>query len=185
MIETDHIIPKSEGGTDEIENAIPLCFECHTEIHLYNDKHPKGRKYTPNELQKHKVQWIEICKRSPETFAQYANFANGGPFYGIIGELEFNQLKSGLMITYETEEFSRSIRDGSLSLLDDDLKEDIMATYALIKSTNQSIKEFQDTKETGGNWVKSQKQTEIVSEMKVIQKVIKDTLEKLKTYLHK
>ena len=46
-IETDHIEPKEQGGDDSIENAIPVCFECHAEIHSYNDKHPRGRKFLP------------------------------------------------------------------------------------------------------------------------------------------
>jgi len=60
-IETDHMLPKSKNGTDSIENAIPICFECHAEIHLYNNKHPRGRKYHTKELRKHKKQWLEIC----------------------------------------------------------------------------------------------------------------------------
>jgi hypothetical protein len=31
-----------------------VCFECHPEIHSYNDKHPRGRKFLPEELQLHK-----------------------------------------------------------------------------------------------------------------------------------
>ena len=53
-IETDHIIPAGDGGSDKIENAIPLCFECHAEAHSYNNKHPRGRKYLPDELLLHK-----------------------------------------------------------------------------------------------------------------------------------
>ena len=49
-IETDHIKPKEQGGGDSIENAIPVCFECHAEIHSYNDKHPRGRKFLPEDL---------------------------------------------------------------------------------------------------------------------------------------
>ena len=37
-IETNHMHPHAEGGTDEIADAIAVCFECHAEIH-YND-HP-------------------------------------------------------------------------------------------------------------------------------------------------
>jgi hypothetical protein len=43
-LELDHMTPAGEGGSDEIENAIPVCFECHAEIHSYNDKHPRGRR---------------------------------------------------------------------------------------------------------------------------------------------
>jgi 5-methylcytosine-specific restriction endonuclease McrA len=31
-METDHIIPKEDGGSDDIDNAIPVCLECHAEI---------------------------------------------------------------------------------------------------------------------------------------------------------
>src|SRR5437667_10679432 len=63
-METDHITPKAEGGTDEIDNAIPVCFECHAEIHLYNPAHPRGRRYTPDELRAHRDQWLELCRTS-------------------------------------------------------------------------------------------------------------------------
>ena len=52
-IELDHIVPKSEGGSDTIDNAIAVCLSCHADIHTYNDRHPRGRKYHPNELKKH------------------------------------------------------------------------------------------------------------------------------------
>ena len=49
-IECHHIIPKASGGEDSFDNCIPLCFDCHEEIGSYNSKHPKGNKYTVNEL---------------------------------------------------------------------------------------------------------------------------------------
>ena len=61
-IETDHIVPSVEGGADTIDNAVPVCFECHAEIHSYNDMHPGGRKFRPAELRGHKEQWLEICR---------------------------------------------------------------------------------------------------------------------------
>jgi hypothetical protein len=53
-IELDQIVPKSEGGSDTIDNAIAVCLSCHADIHAYNDRHPRGRKYHPNELKKHR-----------------------------------------------------------------------------------------------------------------------------------
>src|SRR5580765_7384825 len=53
-IELDHMLPRAQGGPDDIDNAIPLCFECHAEVHAYNDKHPRGRKFKPSELRLHK-----------------------------------------------------------------------------------------------------------------------------------
>src|SRR5436190_20262496 len=65
-MELDHMIPRAEGGRDDIANAIPLCFDCHAEVHAYNDKHPRGRKFQPEELRKHREQWLEICRAHPE-----------------------------------------------------------------------------------------------------------------------
>lgn len=44
---------------NSIENAIPLCFECHATIGHYNDKHPRGRKYGPQELRARRDQVYE------------------------------------------------------------------------------------------------------------------------------
>ncbi len=32
------------------ENAIPLCFDCHAKVHMYNDRQPIGLKYRKREL---------------------------------------------------------------------------------------------------------------------------------------
>lgn len=49
-VEVHHIQPESEGGLNTIDNAICLCFDCHTAAGHYNDAHPKGTKYSKNEL---------------------------------------------------------------------------------------------------------------------------------------
>lgn len=49
-IEVHHIKQRADGGKDTFDNAIPLCFRCHSEIGNYNPKHPKGNKYKPKEL---------------------------------------------------------------------------------------------------------------------------------------
>lgn len=49
-IEIHHIKPQSEGGSDTLENAIPLCFDCHADMRSYDAKHPKGTKYTEKEF---------------------------------------------------------------------------------------------------------------------------------------
>jgi 5-methylcytosine-specific restriction endonuclease McrA len=56
-IELHHIKKRAEGGEDTFENCIPLCFDCHAEVKAYNSKHPKGRKFTENELKKHRDLW--------------------------------------------------------------------------------------------------------------------------------
>lgn len=49
-IEAAHIIDEAAGGSNEAENGIPVCFDCHQEIGAYNDTHPRGNKLRPEEL---------------------------------------------------------------------------------------------------------------------------------------
>lgn len=49
-IECHHIVPRSNGGENTFDNCIPLCFDCHEEIGSYNPKHPKGNKFSYDEL---------------------------------------------------------------------------------------------------------------------------------------
>jgi len=46
-IEAAHI---DASGRDDFENGIPVCLDCHQEIGAYDDNHPKGNKFRPNEL---------------------------------------------------------------------------------------------------------------------------------------
>lgn len=41
-LEIHHIIPKSEGGTNEIGNLIPLCHICHCMVHKIDVLNPYG-----------------------------------------------------------------------------------------------------------------------------------------------
>ncbi|MDW7690297.1 HNH endonuclease [Flammeovirgaceae bacterium SG7u.111] len=63
-IEIHHILPKEQGGEDTFENAIPLCFDCHSDAGHYHAQHPKGTKFSINELKKHKKEWFEIVKKN-------------------------------------------------------------------------------------------------------------------------
>jgi hypothetical protein len=101
-IETDHMISEGEKGTDDIENAIPLCFDCHAEVHLYNDKHPRGRKYTSAELKQHKEQWLDICNNKPDLLIQKLDRVDSGVLSGVMSELEFNSVCAELEIPFET-----------------------------------------------------------------------------------
>lgn len=49
-IEAAHIIDETRGGLDDADNGIPVCLDCHQEIGAYNDGHPKGNKFRPQEL---------------------------------------------------------------------------------------------------------------------------------------
>lgn len=63
-IEIHHIKPRHQGGTDTLENAIALCFDCHADAGHYFANHPKGSKLSPDELLKHKVEWFKIVSEN-------------------------------------------------------------------------------------------------------------------------
>lgn len=57
-MELHHIQPEADGGPSSLENCIPLCFNCHAEVGHYNERHPKGTKYRPGELRRHRDAWF-------------------------------------------------------------------------------------------------------------------------------
>lgn len=61
-MELHHISMKAGGGRDDKDNCIPLCFDCHAEAGHYNSKHPKGIRYSPSELKKHRDEWYALIK---------------------------------------------------------------------------------------------------------------------------
>lgn len=50
-------MPVSKGGTDTADNAIVLCFDCHADAGHYNPAHPRGTKYSPDELRLARDLW--------------------------------------------------------------------------------------------------------------------------------
>lgn len=53
-MELHHIHQRADGGSDDFDNCIPLCLNCHAEVKAYNTHHPKGRKFTEEELKGHR-----------------------------------------------------------------------------------------------------------------------------------
>jgi hypothetical protein len=51
QLQVHHIVLKSEGGEDELDNAIALCLTCHTDVHT---KAPFTRRFTVEELKAHR-----------------------------------------------------------------------------------------------------------------------------------
>lgn len=68
-IEIAHIDPR--GGND-LDNAIPLCYEHHAEIGRYNKEHPRGNKYRFEELKKRRDQIYERHTRHLVPAVQFA-----------------------------------------------------------------------------------------------------------------
>lgn len=61
-VQLHHIIPKEAGGSDDIDNAIPLCPNCHDEVHSGPASGRVTRSYTPGELQQHRQQTMRIME---------------------------------------------------------------------------------------------------------------------------
>lgn len=143
-IETDHIVPASESQDHSIANAIPVCFDCHAEVHAYNPKHPRGRRFTPEELRMHKKQWLKLCKTRPEILVEGSRNIDIGPIQGLLDELDHNLVISagqfGFM--FRDEQLTRVIREGVLSTLDDSLRQDISSAYGAISRANEGVRQF-------------------------------------------
>ena len=61
-----HILQEADGGSDTLDNCIPLCLNCHEEVGSYNPKHPIGRKFSSDELKQHRDVWFDFVRRHPE-----------------------------------------------------------------------------------------------------------------------
>lgn len=76
-VNVHHIVPEADGGINELDNAIVLCFRCHAEAGHYNLRHPLGTKYSPTELRRHRDEWWSNYKSDdpglqPENYARPA-----------------------------------------------------------------------------------------------------------------
>ncbi|MBX2979337.1 MAG: HNH endonuclease [Flavobacteriales bacterium] len=59
-VEVHHLVPPREGGSQDLDNAIVLCGECHAQAGHYNVKHPRGSKYSVTELRLARDTWYDI-----------------------------------------------------------------------------------------------------------------------------
>jgi len=61
-MEVHHLIQEADGGANTLENAIPVCFDCHSDAGHFNDRHPKGSKFSIKELRQSRDKWYEIVR---------------------------------------------------------------------------------------------------------------------------
>ena len=61
-IEAAHIVAEADGGSNEDDNGIPLCFDCHQETGAYDSRHPKGNKFTVVELKTRRNKVYELIE---------------------------------------------------------------------------------------------------------------------------
>jgi len=61
-IEAAHIVDEAAGGSNDEENGIPVCFDCHQEVGAYRDSHPKGNKFREEELRARRDRVYELVQ---------------------------------------------------------------------------------------------------------------------------
>jgi hypothetical protein len=64
-VNVHHIEQEAQGGSNGLDNAIVLCFDCHAEAGHYNLAHPLGKKYQPSELRRHRDDWWTYVAQNP------------------------------------------------------------------------------------------------------------------------
>ena len=144
-MEIDHIQPSATGGGDTMDNAIPLCFECHAEVHMYNPRHPKGRRFRPSVLKMHRDQWLEMCQTGLVSFEQTGERYDVGPLEAMIDELEFNASVAAHSDPVEIgssladDQFLRATQAGCLSAMNADLRATIFDAYRLARRANELV----------------------------------------------
>lgn len=58
-VQLHHIVPVEKGGSDSIDNAVPLCPNCHNEVHSGHASGRVTRCYTAGELKQHRQRTIQ------------------------------------------------------------------------------------------------------------------------------
>lgn len=159
-MELHHVMYKASGGGDDIANAIPLCFECHAEVNHYNDSHPRGRKFTEEELLAHKQLWLDICKNHPEALISAPRDADVGPLEGMSLELsnncdvlkqitEGNSWQEKIGCVLYNQEYLRSVAQGSLLLLPASLRKILNEAYTNVGRVNTFVTMYSSTRPEG------------------------------------
>ena len=141
-MEVDHIESATGHDSGEISNAIPLCFECHAEVHHYNPQHPKGRRFAPSELRGHRDQWLRLCADRPEMFVHALPAPEAGSLERLLSELEFNRVMATgerLGGMFEITQFRRAIADGTFSWVSAELKTTVHDAYKAILRANATV----------------------------------------------
>lgn len=94
-----HIEQKGEKLSD-IDNAMPLCFDCHGKINSYNPKHPLGTSFRINEIKARRDQIYENFTRNlvPPIHFEITQVTNGNPAQSrrIFPNLGFNISHNGV-----------------------------------------------------------------------------------------
>ncbi len=150
-MELAHIKQRADSHDDNIDNAIPVCFECHAEIGLYDPRHPRGRRFNFDELRLHREQWLRICGEHPEVLLDGPVVSEAGTIERLIHEVEFDLDIASHSATkefgcpFEITQFQRAVADGTYSILNDLLRAKLRSAYRYMSRANTFIAGFAST----------------------------------------
>jgi HNH endonuclease len=140
-----HIIAKSDGGSGDFDNGIPVCLDCHAEIESTSNM---GRKFTAPELKKLRDQWFETVKNHAEVLIRAAqSITETGPLQALLAELDFNRMAVRVDKTVgcpplHDKQFERAIATNALEALDKETRESIQSLYVRIARFNHALDEL-------------------------------------------
>lgn len=63
-MEVHHLIQEADGGPNTLDNAISLCFDCHSDAGHFNNRHPKGSKLSIPGLTKSRDSWYKFVSEN-------------------------------------------------------------------------------------------------------------------------
>lgn len=180
-MELAHIEQRADSLDDSIENALPVCFECHAEIGLYNPRHPRGRRFSPEELRLHRQQWLDICREHPAALLGAPVVSEPGTIERLIHELQFDSVVAShssyteFGCPFAITQFERAVADGTYSILSEDLRAKLRIVYVAMKRANTFIANLISTSPEGnaGAMVSNRAQNAIADTRKPIEEALK------------
>jgi hypothetical protein len=113
-IECHHIKPEAKGGTDDIDNCIPLCFNCHADVGNYNPDHPKGNRYGESELKRHRDSWYELVRSNRIIVANPDHLKMDQDLFLDVGSVFAGSIVESLDSIY----YSKNISKGDMRTID-------------------------------------------------------------------
>jgi hypothetical protein len=153
-IELHHIVPLADGGPDDIENAIPVCFDCHAEIESTG---PRGRRFRAEELREHKRRWIDLVANSPSALIAAAQQqAETGPLEALLAELEYNLVAATLpsregFPPFAVRQFDRTIATNAIAALPENTRRKLLNLYGFMNRLNYHLQEMIAVDRSGGH----------------------------------
>ena len=121
-VDVHHIIPQKDGGTDDIDNAAPLCGHCHD---LYGDN-PMMRKT----IRGRRDLWYELCEKSEQKSDFSPVLKKMDDFFGKLKDLEDNQEEQSKILNEMREVSANFLRERADQIATTATSDEIISTVS-------------------------------------------------------